>query len=209
MQNSTFNTLAPYFFFFVQSKAIFCNYWHKIRKKIMKKNSLTKLILDNAQTITKMSEDIDRTFKAKDTNPKAWDNATRLFHDNYDRLAFPGGLEHGLSLLKNQDPTTIATAISYLEADPYFFRSGYIKENILRLLKKVTLSKKQIAELQEILIDAITNNNRREYQEYCKLARIIADEPFRHQIQDIIQQSDDATIRQRAQQMLNASQEKG
>jgi hypothetical protein len=64
----------------------------------------------------------------------AYSEACATFHSFYDQLAFPGGLERGLELLKAHDPSTIETAVSFLEADPWFHRSGFIKADLLRLL---------------------------------------------------------------------------
>jgi hypothetical protein len=46
------------------------------------------------------------------------------------------------------DSAEIETAISFLEADPYFFRSGYMKEEMWGRLKKAQLSPKQLSRLE-------------------------------------------------------------
>ncbi len=58
----------------------------------MNKNRIA-LITNNAQTITNLKKAIDATFKHKKEDPDAWHNATQEFHERYDLLAFPGGLE--------------------------------------------------------------------------------------------------------------------
>jgi hypothetical protein len=170
-------------------------------RKTMKKAHAAQ-ILENAQKINQLYDAINKTVLNRIKDPEAWQNACKAFHDNYDTLAFPGGLAHSLALLKTQDQETIKTAIAYLKTDPYFHRSGYIKQKIARLLKQAPLTQAQIKELQEILIDAIKKYTRREYLEYCRLARKIADASFDAKIQAIIDQSSDAQIIARAQQML-------
>src|SRR5437868_5972807 len=49
-------------------------------------------------------------------------------------LAFPGGLGHELRLLENGDLRAIELAVCFLEADPWFFRSGYIKADLIKQL---------------------------------------------------------------------------
>lgn len=167
-------------------------------------------ILKDAQTITKLNNEIMRTFESRSESEdayQAWSEACRIFHDSYNDLAFPGGLEQGLALLKKGDSETIETAITYLEANPYYFRSGYIKEKILRLLKQATLTKKQIGQLQDILINVIQRTGRRENREYRRLAQKIADDKFRARLQKIIQDSNDPRIIERAQHMLDGLNE--
>ena len=171
----------------------------------MKRDPLIELILQNAQALNKLQDDIKHTAKKRAENEqslKEWKEACRLFHEALD-LVFPGGLSKQLELLKKHDPTTIDNAITYLKADPYYFRSGYIKQEMLRRLKQAPLTHKQIIQLQDILIDVIQRTGRRENREYYRLAAKIADEKFRARIQEIMQNSKDPQITNRAQQMLD------
>lgn len=165
--------------------------------------SLIKLIAQNAHTITKMREEVEQASKNQALDPNAWKKATETFQNSYDRLAFPGGLTAGLALLQKGDPSTIEIAITYLKANPYFFRSGYIKGTIARLLKQVMLSSQQVQELQNILLDTISTSGK-EYREYCRLACKIATEDFRNRLQEYINQAPDKSITQKAQNMLDA-----
>lgn len=65
-------------------------------------------------------------------------------------------------------------AITYLEADPVYFRSGYVKEDMLAKLRKAELNTNQIIRLLSILKDAVENRGAREFKRYCKLAMKIA-----------------------------------
>ena len=149
--------------------------------------------------ILKKAQLIEKLYKNPDTIP-----AGKTFDDLYDSLAFIGGLQRGLLLLKKHDPETIDHAIMFLKADPYFFRSGYIKKEFADLLKKAPLSKKQISELQDALIATIQKESRREYRSYCKLAAKIADHKFRQRVQNIIDTSESAQRVRHAQWMLDA-----
>ena len=162
-------------------------------------------IIQNAEKLNQKYNHIDQTVKDRETNAQAWKDACVDFHETYDILAFPGGLAKAIELLKNQDAATISIAIIYLHADPYFHRSGYIKQTIIRLLKKAHLSQEQIAPLQEVLLLAIQHNGRREFIEYCRLANKITNAQFEQQIQKIITHAYDPRIISRAQQMLDAA----
>lgn len=113
------------------------------------------------------------------------------------------GRWQGLSLLAKQDPNTVATAITYLKADPYYFHSGYIKKKIVHSLKSAVLTKQQIEQLQEILINALKSDSRF-YMECCRLARKIQDPQFQEKIQSIIAQSHDKREVYRARKMLES-----
>jgi hypothetical protein len=171
----------------------------------MKQDNLVTRILQDAQTINKLNDDIRQANKeaGKPVFRRSGSEASRLFDESYNDLAFPGGLEQGLALLAQQDPDTIATAIAYLVADPHYFRSGYIKKGIMHLLKNAALTVPQIQRLQEVLVKALTNDSRF-YMECCRLARKIQDPKFQEKIQSIIAQSHDKREVYRARKMLKS-----
>lgn len=153
----------------------------------IEKLSFKELILKNAQKINEL------------LNVKH----DKFPNDIYDNLAFPNGLDYGLNLLRKKDPETIEISLEYLKADPIFFRSGYIKTEIARILKRIDFTSDQKKELQDLLIKFINTNGRREYSQYCKLAAKISDKQFQDRIQSIIQSSKDTKIISRANLMLS------
>ncbi len=84
-----------------------------------------------------------------------------------------------VSFVANNIRTDLAMrefAIGFLESDPWFFRSGYIKARFLQRLKGCSLSSIQRSSLNAVLLDAARNRAGREYRRYCRLATIIADQ---------------------------------
>lgn len=71
--------------------------------------------------------DVQRSYHALvDEYWRAWENVVPPgFWDEYDRL-------------KRGDLLGLETAISFLEADPWFFRSGYLKADLLRFVARLT-----------------------------------------------------------------------
>ena len=65
-------------------------------------------------------------------------------------------------------------AIEFLEADPWFFRSGYIKANLARFLKRVTLSNQNVRRLEKVLLKIVDERHTQEFRDYCRLARVVA-----------------------------------
>ena len=62
-------------------------------------------------------------------------------------LAFPGGEKNARDRIAAGDPEAIEFAICFLELRPYFFRSGYMFNAILRYANRAPLSAKQRARL--------------------------------------------------------------
>lgn len=110
-----------------------------------------KQILANAQRLNELKQKIKETLENRDNDREAWSKACETFHAAFDTLAFPGGLERGIERLRQKEPGAVEDAIAFLKADPHFFRSGYIKEKIIRLLKRVELTAAQRNEIREII----------------------------------------------------------
>jgi hypothetical protein len=85
----------------------------------------------------------------------------------------PGGLEKHLSLLQEGDKQAVSVAIAFLSADPRFFRSGYIKEKILRRLKHVSLTQRQQQTLVRLIARSVDGGGRREFHGYARLSGIL------------------------------------
>ncbi len=161
----------------------------------MNKRLLVKLIKEHENTINRMYNTAHNE-PSKELQIKSW----KSFHKTFDGLAFPGGLERGLRLIKQKDPATIDAAITYLEVDPYFFKSGYIMQNIARLLKKIDLTKEQVARIHDLLINSLNRSRRKEY---ALLAKKIATQEFCQRLTSLVNNADDPKISRRAQFMLN------
>ena len=111
-------------------------------------------IIRNAEKINLLHARIRETYALRDRNPhkwKEWQQACADFHARYDALAFPGGLTGAYQKIVEGDPQAIEAAISYLEARPYCFRSGYIWKNLLRKSKRAPLDADQRARLDRVI----------------------------------------------------------
>jgi hypothetical protein len=108
--------------------------------------------------------------------------------------------------IRRGDDDTIDTAIIFLAADPYFFRSGYLKQVILRRLKQAPLTQQQKARLQALVLDAITEPHRFQFADYARLAAAIASADFLGKVQALSTHENDG-IRQRAMRVLEVAQQ--
>lgn len=167
---------------------------------------LLKLIKENAKSLVSLNNSIKNGYERKNKTPEdkiEWEQACSQFHSSYDQLAFPGGLEEGMALLKNGDVAAVEKAIAFLEVDPFFHSSGYIKEKILRYLVRADLTVKQLKLLQRILLRHLQETERREFRSYCKLAKKIADDSLIKTFDENLLSVDPGVVR-RAKYMLDS-----
>jgi hypothetical protein len=115
----------------------------------------------------------------------AWEAACRTFHESFDRLAFPGGLGNAMHSQRAGDPDTLEMAVRFLEADPLFFRSGYIKADLIKHLRQAQLSNDQRVRLRQVILTRIQGQDTREFRSYCHLARVITDPDFERQVLEL------------------------
>lgn len=159
---------------------------------------MISLIQRNAQELRELHAAMHRTYRVRSlsqVNAAAWKQACEVFHSNYDRLAFPGGLTRAYDLLKKPDEAIIEAAIAFLEADPYFFRSGYVKADLVRAVSKFPLAPKQQARLQQVILDRVRGPTRREFRKYCNLAPYVTAPGFEHELGELANAADPVTAR--------------
>ena len=154
----------------------------------------------NAEKLRELYQAIKVTFVDRgldDRHYQEWVEACECFHASFDQLAFPGGLEREFDLLKHSDAQAVEMAVQYLEADPWYFRSGYIKEQLIQALRKVSLTDAQRERLREVVIERIKKGSGREFRRYCRLARDLRSAEFVAKIRQAML-SEDANISRRA-----------
>ena len=98
--------------------------------------------------------------------------------------------EAGLDALRRRDPAGIEYGVAYLEADPWYFRSGYLKGRIARWLRQVDVSETQRERLRTVVVRGIQNGSRYEQVEYRKLARRLDTPAFRLQLGQLAASND-------------------
>ncbi len=153
----------------------------------------------NGAQLRELHAAIKNTFRRRnegDSQWKAWEEACRRFHASYDALAFPGGLANAMSLLAKNDPGTLEMVVRFLEADPWFFRSGYHKEYMIKALRKAPLTEDQRKRLQQVILARIQDRKTpREFRRYCRLARFVADADFERVVAALAESSGSARSR--------------
>lgn len=120
-------------------------------------DKIKALIEKNAVEVSRLNKRVHETFALRDVSPEKreeWKQACEVFHRRYDELSFPGGYEGAMDRLVAGDLETMEATICFLEIRPYFFRSGYMFDALLRKAKHAPLSLEQRARLQ-VVVDEV------------------------------------------------------
>lgn len=115
---------------------------------------------------------IDEAFLHRSDSPEAWERWKQVCADWHASRKPTDFLweESTRQRLRSGDPVAVEDAILFLEIDPWFFRSGYLKERVLGALKRAPLSFHQQERVRHIIIEVCRGRNRREFRYYCALA---------------------------------------
>jgi hypothetical protein len=114
-----------------------------------------------------------------------WLLACREFRLRFEELRFPGG-DDGWSSFIAGDPEGLDSAIAFVEADPYFHRSGYLKQDIWDRLKRSTLDAAQLNRLEAISLGYVTRPvRRREFWHMVRFVRQRAGDSFWSALREI------------------------
>jgi hypothetical protein len=117
--------------------------------------------------------------------------------------AYPPGFDADFEKLPfHRDLQALETAVAFLEADPYFFRSGYIKEKLLRYIRGYHLPPEYVTRLHRVILHAVDQHYGREFGEYRKLAHRLDSDQLRLALKERTRR-EDTHIRNRAHWILD------
>ncbi len=118
--------------------------------------------------------------------------------------AYPPDFDADFDKLRSHsDMKALETAVAFLEADPYFFRTGYIKEKLLRYIRGYELTPPYVSRLQQALLSVVDRHYCREFGEYCRLTRKIGSRTLRQELGNRATNHEDPNVRKRAQWVLD------
>jgi hypothetical protein len=136
----------------------------------------------------------------------AWQRACCEFHAAVSALYAP--VCAAIERLDDGDVGALETAVAFLELDPYCFRSGYVKADLLRRLKHMTLTRPYAARLQQVILAAVDRYDRREFRGYCRLAKKVNSPELRAELAERLTDVDPG-VRRRARWALEALETEG
>lgn len=138
--------------------------------------TLSRELISEAERIKgSLYKRIGTTFAKRNQSPKdrkEWSDAADAWHSHIhpiDKL----WQTHFMADLRDSVPYAVEEAILYLEVDPWYHRSGYLKERLIRGLKAATLKNSERTRLLNVCWNAAAGKNRREFRNYCSLASVV------------------------------------
>jgi len=91
-----------------------------------------------------------------------------------------------LAALSGGEAEARACAVTFLEFDPYYYRSGYMKSKLLVRLKHLTLRESEKKRMRKIVRDAILSPRPKcEFKDYARLLKNIGTPEFRQVIRNL------------------------
>ena len=156
-----------------------------------------------AQALNAASAKIHSTVPLRDSSAAdhhAWHEATVEFRAALEQM-YPESFWRDTRALAAGDTHAVEPALAFLEADPWCFRSGYVKAELMRYLSRVALTVPQQKRSQQILLHLVDVGDRREFSYACRLARANSSDPLRGELKQRLD-SPDRGVRRRALQMI-------
>ena len=150
--------------------------------KVDELNHMHKLVheLSDLRWHSGKAEDIERWAKAV----KDWKEFSGFGYPEMKFYFFEN--QTFLAALSAGDADAKESAIRFLEFDPYYYRSGYIKSQLLVRLKNIKLSASEVKRLQKVICNAIVSPQpKSEFKYYAGLLKNIGTPEFRKQLQHL------------------------
>ena len=110
-------------------------------------------IESNSKEITRLRDRATQAGTDRDVSPEhreKWQSAWDEFGEKYDALAFLGGESTARQRMRSGDVDAIEYALCFIEIRPYFFRSGYMYNHFLRILRNCDLTPLQRQRYQKV-----------------------------------------------------------
>ncbi len=158
-------------------------------------------ILERAAALEQARAAVHEAFaNARSRDDEPWRKATvrlraaqrALYSDDF--LAEVAQLQAG-------ETGAVETALTFLEADPWCFRSGYVKADLMRFLVRASLTPTQRQRVEQVLVQVVDAGDRREFGRACQLARRHGTDTLRVDLKLRLRASDPGVLR-RALAML-------
>ncbi|GEM_PF-3803224 len=95
--------------------------------------------------------------------------------------------------IKDGDREYTDDALLFLEVDPWFDSSGYLKEHLLEKLRQAPLTEDDKARIRKALIAVAGGRNRREFGRWCSLAVKVTTDEFERELEELAKERDAAS----------------
>jgi hypothetical protein len=109
---------------------------------------------------------------------------------------------------KGGNSSSLATAVTFLDADPWFDESGYTKAELIRRINRIELSQAAADRLRQVVVAIVDRHDRREFRQYCRMSRKVDSPELREEL-SLPLHYDDPAVRRRARWVLDAREKSG
>jgi hypothetical protein len=143
-------------------------------------SDLITLVTANAERMRALSARVNETVMLRATSARhkgEWQAACAEFHSQFDELFFPGGSRTWLDFIKGNSPD-VEPALAFLEANPFFFRSGYHKQIVWNRFKQIFLSQQEKQRLESVALNYLDKRVRAEFWHMAKYVRLRGSSQF-------------------------------
>jgi hypothetical protein len=121
----------------------------------------------------------------------------------YEQLDIDSWVVELSERLASGEPEAIEEALTLLERDPYFFRSGYARERVARRLARVELTPVQKARARAVVLSTVDGQRHCPHPGVGRLARAVADNPLRRELRARLHDRDSGVARRALRMVVN------
>lgn len=115
---------------------------------------------------------------------KQWQDACNDFHDAYGNLFFPGG-ELAWQQFMDGSGRDVGCALAFLQADPWYHRSGYHKQVVWHRFKRTVLAREELRLLEGVALDYLGRRVRREFWHMARFVRLRGSADFWRRVEQM------------------------
>jgi len=131
-------------------------------------------------------------FPARDSSKEgyqAWSEACAAWH-GYRSILDTFWKDDALQRLEAGDSELLEVAIAFVEVDPYYFRSGYLKKRLFRRLRRLTLPSEEKKKILQGVLYALRSHRGDGWKDFCTLAAAFSGPDFAHSVLRFVVDSD-------------------
>ncbi len=164
--------------------------------------NLTEMITEEGAKLGELHAQVHQTLLHRDRDAKSrseWELACTAFHSYVSRMDYH--IERACKNVRYNEKQLLEFVVCFLEVDPWFYRSGYLKEVFLTRLKRSDLNDAIKERLRIVLAGSVHRRGTREFKYYCRLAAVIGDEGLVSALEKASESADGA-VAYRAKSML-------
>jgi len=158
-----------------------------------------KLIAQCEDEINELDTELKQTLEHRDKSPhqrEQWHRAADAFRNHQSQI--DDLIDQCLELGLENNNELRRFAFAYIDQDPYFYRSGYILESLLRRVKKLSLTASEKSSIQRLVLKRIETRALRNFRQICRLIHMADTDGFLTEVSNRAK-STDPQVKRRAE----------